>query len=81
MTVHLFGGTSSPGCSNFALERTADGNEREIEKGPVEFLRRNFYVDNGLKSVSSVPEAVNLMKQTKDMCTRGGFNHSIANEQ
>ena len=74
MTVHLFGATSSPGCSNFALKQTADDNEREIGKKPAEFLRRNFYVDDGLKSVSSVPEAVYLMKQAKEMCRRGGFN-------
>ena len=74
MTVHLFGATSSPGCSNFALKRTADDNEREIGKELAEFLRRNFYVDDGLKSVSSIPEAVYLMKQAKEMCRRGGFN-------
>ncbi|XP_028407542.1 uncharacterized protein LOC114530160 [Dendronephthya gigantea] len=74
MTVHLFGAASSPGCSNYALKRTADDNEQEIGKDAAEFLRRNFYVDDGLKSVASVSEAVNLVKQAKEMCSRGGFN-------
>jgi len=28
MTVHLFGGTSSPGCANIALRKSADENLR-----------------------------------------------------
>ena len=30
MEVHLFGATSSPSCSNFALRRTADDNKAEF---------------------------------------------------
>ena len=74
MTVHLFGATSSPGCCNFALKTTADDNEETFGSEPAEFLRRDFYVDDGLKSVPSVEEAVALIKSTKKMCLRGGFN-------
>ena len=74
MTVHVFGATSSPGCSNFALKRTADDNEQEIGKNPAEFLRKNFNIDDGLKSVSSNREAVTLIKQAKEICGRGGYN-------
>ena len=45
MTVHWFGAASSP-----ALKQTADDNEQEIGKNAAEFLRKNFYVDDGLKS-------------------------------
>lgn len=38
MTVHLFGATSSPGCSNFALKSTANDNEREIGSTAASFL-------------------------------------------
>ena len=58
MTVHLFGATSSPGCCNFALKTTADDNEDIFGSEPTEFLRRDFYVDHGLKSVPLVEEAV-----------------------
>ncbi|XP_028403933.1 uncharacterized protein LOC114526520 [Dendronephthya gigantea] len=74
MTVHLFGAASSPGCSNFALKQTADDNERDIGERAAEFLRKNFYVDDGLKSVPSIDEAISLISQTKEMCSHGGFN-------
>lgn len=74
MTVHLFGAASSPGCSNFALKTTADDNEEILGSAPAEFLRRDFYVDDGLKSVASVEVAVDLVKGIKEMCKRGAFN-------
>ena len=74
MTIHLFGATSSPGCANYALKAAADDNEIELGSAPANFIRREFYVDDGLKSVASVEEAVTLIKDTKEMCRRGGFN-------
>lgn len=74
MTVHLFGATLSPGCSNFALKSTANDNEKEIGPAAADFLREDFYVDDGLKSVPSVEEAVKLVKDVKEMCKRAGFN-------
>ena len=74
MTVHIFGATSSPGCSNFALKVTANDNEQELGSTAAAFLRRDFYVDDGLKSVESVGEAVDLIENVKEMCKRDGFN-------
>ena len=74
MTVHLFGATSSPGCCNFALKTTANDHEEEIGPAPAQFLREDFYVDDGLKSVGTAEEAVKLIKSTKEMCKKGGFN-------
>ena len=74
MTVHLFGAASSPGCSNFALKTTADDNEEKVGSAAAEFLRRDFYVDDGLKSVPTVEKAVELVRSVKEMCKRGGFN-------
>ena len=45
MEVHLFGATSSPSCSNFALRRTADDNKGEFADEVVKTVKRNFYVD------------------------------------
>ena len=61
MTVHLFGAASSPGCSNFAQKTTADDNEAAIGSAAAEFLHRNFYVDDTLKSVASIEETVELV--------------------
>ncbi|XP_078351492.1 uncharacterized protein LOC144636211 [Oculina patagonica] len=60
MEVHLFGATSSPACSNFALRKTAEDNINEFGKEVVETVKKNFYVDDCLKSVESSTHAVNL---------------------
>ena len=73
MTVHLFGATSSPGCANFALKKTAQDNERELGSAAADFLRNDFYVDDGLKSCATIEEANHLIKSVKEMCRRG-FN-------
>lgn len=52
MTVHLFGATSSPGCANYALKVSANDNEEELGSAPANFIPREFYVDDGLKSVA-----------------------------
>ena len=73
MTVHLFGTMSSPGCANFALKTTADQYEEICGSEAADFVKRNFYVDDGLKSVQSVDQAKELIKNTKSLCQRGGF--------
>lgn len=73
MTVHLFGATSSPGCANFALKTTADQYEESCGRKAADFVRRNFYVDDGLKSVQFMEEAKELIKNTKSLCQKGGF--------
>ena len=73
MTVHLFGATSSPGCASFALKRTADGQESQFGPDPANFIRTDFYVDYGLKSVPTANEAMELIHQTRAMCHKGGL--------
>ena len=73
MTVHLFGATSSPGCANLALRTAADDGAHEFGVEAASFIKENFYVDGGLKSVPTVPEAIELIKRGTEMCTRGGF--------
>ena len=53
MSVHVFGGTSSPGCCNYALRRTAMNNAPNFDTEVAETLLHNFYVDDLLKSVES----------------------------
>ena len=42
MGVHVFRGTSSPSCCNYALKRTALDNEEKYQKEVTDTLRRNF---------------------------------------
>ena len=74
MTVHLFGATSSPSCANFALKQTANDFEGEYGEQAANFMRNDFYVDDGLKSVATAASAVELVKNVKAMCHQGGFN-------
>ena len=74
MTVHLFGATSSPGCANFTLKRTVDDFEELFGSEPATFVKKDFYVDDGLKSVPSATEASALIKRTKSLLAKGGFN-------
>ncbi|XP_028413087.1 uncharacterized protein LOC114535946 [Dendronephthya gigantea] len=73
MQVRLFGGTSSPSCSNFALRRTAEDNKSEFDPQTIETVKRNFYVDDCLKSVKSDEEAVRRASQLRELLSRGGF--------
>ncbi|KAK3748954.1 hypothetical protein QZH41_006840 [Actinostola sp. cb2023] len=73
MTVHLFGAVSSPGCANFGLKKAADDFREEFGNKAAEFVKEDFYVDDGLKSVPSVGEAIDLIKDTKALCEKGGF--------
>ena len=82
MTVHLFGAKTSPGCANYALKACTNDYEEELGSAPAAFVRKNFYVDDGLKSVSSIEEAVSLIGSTKEMCKRGGFRlHKFASNR
>ena len=74
MNVHVFGATSSPGCSNFALKKTSIDYKENFGEEAAEVLQRNFYVDDLLKSVETEEKAVKLIKVVKSMCKSGGFN-------
>ena len=74
MCVHLFGGTSSPGCSNYAIKDTSEEYKEEFGILAAETLKKNFYVDDCLKSVLTVEEAIQLIQNVKGMCAAGGFN-------
>lgn len=67
MTVHQFGATSSPGCANLALRTAADDGVNEFGVEAASFIKENFFVDDGLKSV------IVLIKNSTEMRMKGGF--------
>lgn len=73
MTVHLFGATSSPGCANLALRTAADDSINEFGAEAASFVKENFYLDDGLKSVPTVPAAIESIKNNTEMCVKSGF--------
>ena len=73
MTVHLFGAVSSPSCASFALKQTAKDNYEKYSDDVISTVNNNFYVDDCLKSVDSVEQAICLYRDLKELCARGGF--------
>ncbi|XP_055958550.1 uncharacterized protein LOC130013685 [Patella vulgata] len=73
MTVHLFGATSSPGCANFGLKQAANDFEMEFGSEAANFVRNNFYVDDGLLSVKTDEEAISLIENTKKLLAKCGL--------
>ncbi len=73
MNRHLFGSTSSPGCSNFCLKQLASDYQNSDNKQACDFVKRSFYVDDGLISVSSSDEAIKLIKDTVTLCAKGSL--------
>lgn len=73
MCVHLFGGVSSPSCSNYALKKTADDNAANFQPETIETVKRNFYVDDCLKSVKGEDKAIQLVNELRKLLALGGF--------
>ncbi len=79
MTVHLFGNASSPSVAMFGLRKTADDGEEEFGHAAKEFVKNDFYVDDGLTSCSTSEEAIHLVKNTQSMLATANLRlHKIA---
>ncbi|KAL6490192.1 hypothetical protein MHYP_G00005370 [Metynnis hypsauchen] len=68
MKVHLFGAASSPGCANYGLKYIAAEGQGDYT---IKFIQRNFYVDDGLSSVASTSQAIQLVKEARELCNTG----------
>ena len=65
MNVHLFGNGPSPAVATYGLRRTAIDGEEEYGEEAKKFICRNFYVDDGLTSLSSTQGATDLVKSAQ----------------
>ena len=73
MHAHIFGATSSPAVAKFALQKTALDNTSSFSPKAVETVQHSFYVDDCLRSVATVEEAVSLSSELRALTQRGGF--------
>ncbi|XP_062393459.1 uncharacterized protein LOC134080863 [Sardina pilchardus] len=79
MRVHVFGNSPSPAVAMYGLRRAALHGEAEFGANAKRFVQRDFYVDDGLKSLPSVAEAIDLLKATQDMLAISNLRlHKIA---
>ena len=65
MCVYVFGGKSSPSCSNYVLKRTSIDLEDQLGKAAGETLQDNFYGDDLLKSLDNEIKAIKLIRNVK----------------
>ena len=72
-TVHLFGAASSPAVANFGLKQAAVDGEQKHGTEVRQFIENEFYVDDGLTSVPSIAEAINLVKGSIALCASSGL--------
>ena len=73
MVVHLFGAISSLACANFALLKTAEDNKEHFPSDVISTLKRNFYVDDCLKSLPLETKAIAHVDSLRNLLSRGGF--------
>ncbi|XP_032401557.1 uncharacterized protein LOC116707960 [Xiphophorus hellerii] len=79
MTVHVFGNSPSPAVAIYCLRQAAMEGEPHHDPGVKDFVNRDFYVDDALKSFSTVKGAVSLLKNTQDVLANSNLRlHKIA---
>ncbi|XP_073810196.1 uncharacterized protein [Danio rerio] len=79
MTVHVFGNSPSPAVAIYALRQAAEHGKVECGTDAKNFVLRNFYVDDGITSVPTEREAIDLLKRTQTMLSKSSLNlHKVA---
>ena len=73
MAVHIFGAISSPSIANFAIQTAAREAEEKYGVDIAYTIRRNFYVDDCLKSVSDENVAKETITKVTQALARHGF--------
>ena len=72
MTVYLFGATESS-VAYFCMKKTAMTTRQKYSDQAIDTLRRSFYVDDMLKPIATIAEAVSIVKEMQDLLKQGGF--------
>ncbi|XP_048245274.1 uncharacterized protein LOC125376895 [Haliotis rufescens] len=74
MLVHIFGATDSCSCACYALQQTACDNANEFHPSVIKAVSRDFYVDDLVKSVETVAEAIQMTQDLPNLMQKGGFH-------
>ncbi|XP_039534522.1 uncharacterized protein LOC120483523 [Pimephales promelas] len=65
MKVHVFGNGPSPAVAIYGLRRAIREGAEKYGVDTVRFVERHFYVDDGLISLPSEAEAIDLLQRTQ----------------
>lgn len=79
MRVHVFGNSPSPAVAIHGLHKSVQASELHVDPDVKHFVMRDFYVDDGLKSLPTVEAAISLLKNTQDVLSKSNLRlHKIA---
>lgn len=82
MHVHVFGNSPSPAIVIYGLRRAAKQGEAEFGGDARQYVERDFYVDDGLKSFSMEAEAICVIKRAQEMLAASNLRlHKIASNR
>nr|XP_046258521.1 uncharacterized protein LOC124066300 [Scatophagus argus] len=82
MRVHVFGNSPSPAVATYGLRGAAREEEREYDNEVRQFVERDFYVDDALKSFPTEEEAVTVLQQAQKMLTVSNLRlHKVASNR
>lgn len=73
MKVHVFGNLPSPAVAVYGLRKAIQAGAKDYGTDTVNFVERHFYVDDGLLSVPSPAEAINLLQRTHASLTESNL--------
>ena len=73
MKVHLFGATSPTGCDTYGLRARPQLATGYHSSDIMEFIKNDFYVDDGLTNVPIVSKAKELVTQAVYLCQEGNL--------
>lgn len=68
MTVHVFGNRPSPAVATYGLRRAVQDADPDV----VNFVHRDFYIDDSLTSRPTIAGTVELMKRTQKVLDEEG---------
>lgn len=79
MRVHVFGNSPSPAVVIFGLHQSVQCSVTDFDPDVKLFVTRDFYVDEGFKSLPTVETAVSLLQKTCDVLAKSNLRlHKIA---
>lgn len=79
MIVHVFRNIPSPAIALYGLRWAAQEDESECGPNIRQFVQRDFYVDDGLKSLPTIDAEVSLLKVTQHVLALSNLRlHKIA---
>lgn len=79
MKVHVFGNSPSPSVAIYCMRRAAQKGEQEHGSDARQFVERQFYLDDGLTSVATPEEAIDLLSRTREMLAESNLRlHNVA---